>query len=231
MSAAFEGPISPRTGQPYPGFTIEFDYQGKRWTDALAGLESFTRRMDESMDLMVPILKTGLKQYLMAAIRAAEKRHSRAWPGGTGEKRLSLRSGRLLQSLKEGVRVTGDSFAEVRGEIWGIFYARTQEFGAYIVPVRAQYLAIPLPAALDARGVPLKPGPRDWDRTFVITSKKGNLLIVQRLPNGRGIVPLYVLKKEVIIPPRLGIRESLESHKTYFTEVLMKKFLERLFGK
>ena len=47
-------------------------------------------------------------------------------------------------------------------------------------PKNGKYLCIPLPAALDSSGLPLKSSPRDWPNTFCAKSKAGNLLIFQR---------------------------------------------------
>jgi hypothetical protein len=64
-------------------------------------------------------------------------------------------------------------------------------------------------AALDSKGVPLKANPRMWDSTFVATLKAGNLLIFQR--QGPNIIPLYVQKASVYIPPRLGLSDAIRT--------------------
>jgi len=85
----------------------------------------------------------------------------------------------------------------------GTSYMTVQETGATIRPKRAKFLTVPTDYALDSRGIPLKRSAREWGNTFVARSKKGNLIVFQK--RGRGIVPLYVLKKEVRIPARLGL--------------------------
>lgn len=104
--------------------------------------------------------------------------------------------------------------------------AKIQEYGGTVRPVNAAWLAIPLDAAKTAAGV-ARGGPRDFKNTFFATSKNGNLILFQRLgkdkagrqkrrtfqrtPGGAKekseIVPLFAMKKEVTIPPRLGMRE------------------------
>jgi hypothetical protein len=87
-------------------------------------------------------------------------------------------------------------------------------------------LTIPLPAALDARGVPRKRSARDWDNTFVQKSRRGNLLIFQR--RGREIVPLYALKPEVRVRARLGVRDELEAGVAGFVERAAAAMIQQL---
>jgi hypothetical protein len=105
-------------------------------------------------------------------------------------------------------------------------YARIQEFGGTITPKKAKFLAIPLPAALNANGTPIKSSPRDWPNTFCAKSKAGNLLIFQR--RGTQIVPLYVLKSSVYIPPRLGLKKTLDAGIPYFVERAMDQMVRNL---
>ena len=98
-------------------------------------------------------------------------------------------------------------------------YVGIHERGGTIRPRRARYLTIPLPAALDSRGVALRARARDWPDTFIATSRRGNLIIFQR--RGRKeVVPLYVLKKSVRIPPRLGLTRTLMMHRPQLLEDL-----------
>jgi hypothetical protein len=61
---------------------------------------------------------------------------------------------------------------------------------------------------MDSRGVPLRKRARDWQNTFVARSRKGNLIIFQK--RGRkNIRPLYLLKPEVTIRPRLGMEKNI----------------------
>jgi hypothetical protein len=95
-----------------------------------------------------------------------------------------------------------------------------------IRPKRAKYLTIPLPAALNANGTPKKSSARAWENTFVIRSKAGNLLIVQK--NGTQITPLYVLKPEVYIPPRLGLGATARAGATLLADKLTDAILKEL---
>ena len=197
-------------------FDLEFQYNNQRFSNAAKGLEALGENLGGAIDRAGPVLARELRDLLTYIASEAATRHGNAWPGGTGPKTLSTRSGALVRSILDGVWVEGDHLGDIQGGISTVSYGATQEFGATIRPKNGKYLAIPLPAALDARGVPLKLGPRQWDNTFVATSKNGNLIIFQR--RGATIIPLYVLKTEVTIPPRLGLRDSVEIMLPFFVD-------------
>lgn len=185
---------------------------GRRtFRDASQGLFAISNQAISFEDVGV-IWRRNILKFLRAIAMAQGQRHGRGWPGGTGDTTLSRRSGDLMASVRKSVRTSGkftDSGGEIVGRIGSpLIYASTQEFGATITPKVAQYLTVPLPAALDARGIMLLPRARDYPRTFVQRSRKGNLLIFQK--RGKGIVPLFVLKKSVRIPPRMNLGVMIE---------------------
>jgi hypothetical protein len=209
-------------------FTVEFDYNNHRWQNAAAGLKAFAHDLNHAYERCSDVLSAELRGYLASVAVALRKRHSVPWPQGTTDKTLSLRSGALLKSIEESVRVTGATMGDIEGHIGSdLVYARIQEYGGVIVPKHAKYLAIPLPAALDSRGVPLRQGPRFWTNTFVAKSKNGNLLIFQKR-GAKEIVPLYVLKDKVTIPARLGLGATVRSQLSYFQERAMNKMLQSM---
>ncbi len=199
--------------------SLDFSFRNKRYKDAEVGLRTFHRALKQDWDGSGKVLSRELRDFLITVTEALEQRHGAGWPGGTRAKTLSKRSGEMLQSIVASVRVSGSSFDTITGEIGGSRIARVQEFGATITPKRAKYLTIPLPAALDSRGVPLKKSARDWQNTFVARSKAGNLIIFQK--RGAGIMPLYVLKTSVTIPPRLGMQDTLRTGIPYFVDRAM----------
>lgn len=205
---------------------FEFEFRGRRYADAEAGLEAFARLLGQSPKLAATQLKAELRRFLVWVAAEVAERHSGRWPGGTGEGTLSRRSGRAVRAIRQSPRVQGSTLDNVQGTVGGPFYLRTHEFGATIRPKRAKYLTIPLPAALNANGTPKKARAREWDRTFFLTSRAGNLLIVRR--DGRKIVPLYVLKRQVRIPARLGFRRTLEKQVPRFGDYAMARMAERL---
>ena len=157
--------------------------------------------------------RTLLARYLVQFRGIVSRTRLRGLPG------LRRRTGLLTQSQK--AVVTGDSIRALVGTyaIGGglVKYARIHEEGGVVRPVRSRFLAIPLEAAKTAAGVSRAVSPRDFKDTFV---RKG--IIWQRLAPGakapRGassnladraqIVPLFVLKRQVKIEPRLGIADA-----------------------
>jgi hypothetical protein len=205
-------------------FKVEFDFKGKRWENAAQGLQAFAKDLNSSFDRASEVLSGEVRGYLASVAVAIRKRHSQPWPGGTTDKTLSMRSGALVADIEKSVAVTGDRIGNIEGTIGSTLpYARIQEYGGTIYPKHAKFLAIPLTAALDSRGVPLRQGPRFWQNTFVAKSKAGNLLIFQR--RGKDIIPLYVLKDKVTIPARLGLGATIRSQIPYFQERAMNKML------
>lgn len=88
--------------------------------------------------------------------------------------------------------------------------AGVHEFGATIRPKSSQYLTIPLPAAQTPAGVLRQPA-RSYTNAFVFRSKAGNLILARK--SGKGIEPLFVLKREITIPPRLEFQKSWDSER------------------
>ncbi len=199
--------------------TLEFDFRNRRFKDAEKGFRAFARAIKKDWDGSAKVLSDELREFLDGVAQALVERHSGAWPGGTTAQTLSRRTGGMVQSIIESVEVNGQTFDTIRGTIGGNLIARVQEFGATITPKNAKFLTVPLPAALDGNGVPLKKRARDWPNTFVAKSKAGNLIIFQR--RGAEIVPLYVLKTSVTIPPRLGMQTTLDVGLPYFVDKAM----------
>lgn len=198
---------------------LEFDFRNKRYTDAARGLRAFAQELSADWDGSAKVLGVELRSFLDTVAEALAKRHGTPWPNGTTAQTLSKRSGRLIASIQESVKITGTSFGDLQGYIGAASPAAVHEYGATIKPKTAKFLTVPLPAALDSRGLPLKKRARDWDNTFVAKSRKGNLLIFQR--RGTQVVPLYVLKSSVTIPPRLGMGKTLQTGIPYFVDRAM----------
>lgn len=116
----------------------------------------------------------------------------------------------------------------VEGRIGGLFYLRIHETGGTIRPRSARYLTVPLPAARDASGMPIKKSARDWDKTFVMRSKNGNLIVARRV--GRTVVPLYLLVRQIAIAPRLGMRQRLLGGAVAFAERATKSMAREMRG-
>lgn len=204
--------------------TLEFEFRNQRFKDAAKGLQAFGLAVKTEFDRLPPVMKNGLRQFLDSVALALSRRHGNPWPGGTTASSLSRRSGALVDSIKNSVQVYGTTLADISGTIGSnVAYARIQETGGVIRPVRSKYLTVPLPAALNSDGTPKYRSARDWKNTFFLRSKAGNLLIVQRV--GADLVPLYVLKTEVTIPPRMKMLETLKTGLPYFVEQTMERML------
>lgn len=133
-------------------------------------------------------------------------------PGGNG---VASRTGALRQSIRTRVEGSGlrSSMVSTVGDARTGDYVGVQEDGATIVG--SPWLAIPAPANLTPAGVPRYPSPRalkgDKDNpTFIRKLKSGNLGIFRRTA-GNAIELLWLLKRQVVIPPRLGFLRTFES--------------------
>lgn len=104
----------------------------------------------------------------------------------------------------------------------GVKYARLQEYGGTIRPKRAKNLTIPLDDALTGSGAPRYTSARDLlsrypEDVFFFTSKKGNTFLASYgKPGGKrrkeeDVQLLYILKKQVEVPARLGFRDTWTS--------------------
>lgn len=146
-------------------------------------------------------------------------------------------------------RVIGNSLDDLTGQMFSTagVVANVHEFGTKgaggildpIRPTRAQFLTIPLPAALTGSGRP-KRGLEtvgDWienEGAFFFDSGTNLLLVIDEGDAG-DIIPLFVLKKEVNIPPRLKMRMTFESMLPAFAdsldEAIGAALLDASFGK
>lgn len=192
------------------------DFRNKRFNDASAGLAALAKELSADWDGSAKVLSVELRSFLESVAEALVKRHGGAWPGGTGEKSLSRRSGKLIASIEKSVQVTGTQFDDIRGYIGAAFPGGVHEYGATIRPKTAKFLTVPLPAALNPNGTPKKKSAREWQNTFVARTKNGNLVIFQK--SGTSITPLYVLKTFVKIKPRLGMGATLNAGLPYFVD-------------
>jgi len=205
---------------------LSIEWRSRRFADAATGLRAFAEHMNKNFGDVPGAISVELRGFLEDVSEALSDRHSKPWPGGTGPKTLSKRSGFMLEAIRESITVDGATIPSIEGRIAIPGKRKIHENGGVLRPKKSKYLTIPLPAALDSRGIPLKPKARDWKNTFVIRSKAGNLLIVRR--KGAGIEPLYLLKTEVYIPPRLGMRETIEAGSTMLADRLSDAILKQL---
>lgn len=215
--------------------TIALQVGGREFDSIQAGFQQVATAIERGLDRSAQPVSRELRKTLGLIYKKMREKHGLPWrPGGSLPDRLYRRSGDGLEGMRRSIKVTGaGSLRRLQGSITAPFPIAVHEEGAVVRPRTAQYLTIPLEAALDARGVPRKRRARDWDDTFVQRSKRGNLLIFQR--RGAGIVPLYLLKTEVRLRPRLGfIKTGREMVDNYFErraiDAIEKSILRQLGG-
>lgn len=215
-----------------PEIEIELEWRSKRYRDVERGLRVVAKDIERDFEQITPLVKKILRDYMAGVVRSVAQRADGPYPTGTSPAgqfpgSLSKRSGKLLSSLNESrIEVQGSDDIEVSYTLTGI--ASVHERGATIRPKRAKYLTVPLPPALNSNGTPKKKSARDWQNTFVLKSRKGNLLIVQKAGGGQ-ITPLYVLRKQVTIPQRLGFGDAFQAGRDFLADKIADDVIREFF--
>ncbi len=188
---------------------LSFGYKGRYYDNISEGIDAFVADLKRTWEAQPQQVAPVLREYLsqVASVLVARNSGSATTPTS-----LAKRSGASVASIMKSVKVKGTTWNNLEGSIGGKETLVIHEYGGTI-RAKGKMLTIPLPAALGPRGIP-PPFTRQWKNTFVARSRKGNLIIFQR--RGAGIVPLYVLKDEVKIPARLGMRAELRKQIPYF---------------
>ena len=202
-------------------FTIEFDFRGQRFSDAEAGLRAFYATLNADWEARPRRCRARWKAFLDQVVEAIAQRNSGGWPGGTTATSLSKRSGALVNAILGSVTVNGTTFEDI---------ARLDRRARHSVRAhpgdrrhhQRQERQVPLhPAAGGAR----RQRPADQVEParlaeHVLRQVQGRQpLIFQK--RGTTIMPLYVLKTSVTIPPRLNMRTTLEAGMPYFVDRAM----------
>ncbi len=196
-------------------YEVNVEFGGKAFDNATLAFANLTNSLDQVFDGASVPLSRELRATLQLVANKMRQLHGTPYSGGPSGPNLRRRSGNMLRDIQKSIQVEGaSSVASLVGRISG---PRIHEEGGTIRAKSAKYLTIPLPAALDGRGVPLQRRARDWQNTFVARSKRGNLLIFRKLGR-REITPLYVLKPSVTIPARLGMQRVIQKDALPFFE-------------
>lgn len=204
---------------------------GKRFDNIASGMRAVADGIEHGVDTGMASAPSMLMKELRALAQKIKQEHSQAWNGSVfnSGNRLQSRTGKGMQSIMDSVRLldggTGGKIvaAQITTGKMGI-----HETGGTIRASGSGYLTIPLPAAMDGRGVPLRQRARDWDNTFVRRSKKGNLLIFRSLPGANDLTPLYILKREVYIKPRLYMEPKFYTQMGYFDNKLWERISDTI---
>lgn len=211
--------------------SIEFQFRNKRFRDAQKGLEAFASELGKDVQRLGPILTKALQRYLDEVRRALIRRHSKPFSNptnvpATGSSDLLQRRGGI-KGITTLVKSSKD-LNLIAGTLIVPFPISVHEEGTTIRARSAKFLTIPLSAALSSRGIPLRPKARDWQNTFVQRSRRGNLLIFQR--RGTQIVPLYLLKRSVTLPPRLKAEETLRAGEDFFVDTVIDEMSKAILS-
>lgn len=184
------------------------------WGVQVQGLTELKQRIQRLAQRAPVIFAQVVERRFGEAVQYARTRYL---SGGTTADRLAVRTSRLYRAFTHRVQRTERGVTAQIGYLNAspevLAYAHVHEgwpegrSQTVIRPRNAQYLTIPLHAANIGSGA-RAPRARDFPNTFVARSQRGNLLIFQR--QGQTIVPLFVLKTEVIIPARPALRPTLE---------------------
>lgn len=127
-----------------------------------------------------------------------------------GGKPLRSRSNALRNSFGYTIEGKGDN---VIGRVGSrLPYSAVHETGKTIKSKPGRSLVVPQKAALTGTGQLRKP-PKQWDNTFVA---KGT--IFQR--KGKKIIPLFLLRKQVVIPARPYIGPAIEETRNRIIDII-----------
>lgn len=160
-------------------------------------VEALLHVAEHAPELLFEELHLGFTKFGRSFVGSFKRERLRASSSGDG---VQTRSGSLSRSFSS--FVTGQRLDTLAVQIGSDSpYARKQEEGGEIRPVRAQFLTIPLEAAKTPAGVARGPA-RSFPNTFITTcSLSGALMIWQE---GEPDVPLFLLVRRVVLKGRLG---------------------------
>lgn len=106
-----------------------------------------------------------------------------------------------------------------------VIYARIQELGGVVKARNVKYLTIPLGAAKTPSNI-TRGGARTFADTFVMRSRAGRLLIMQR--RGRGLRPLFLLAPRVEIRGTHYLGRALEGNRPQIRELFGREVTAEL---
>ena len=208
--------------------------------------DAFARRLEEKRKEVEAAGKRGLKIIGEDWVKRQKKVFGTFTNSGTPQARIQSRRGKLRSSARAAVFGSQLKNMGVRLKIGSKLapYAGAQEWGSNPKAKANGWMRIPLPMALTPSGK-IKSKARTsitgttkkgrpiytsgFGRMVAIRTNNGNLVIVAKKKGrkkGSQVYatkePLYVLKKEVKVPPRLNARKTLGG--------VLKKRMPRLRG-
>ncbi len=210
-------------------FKLSARIAGRHYEDAARGMGDLGKHFDDLGKKLPRLIEGEIRNILLLVQAELAARHGSPWSPGqrnpTGDRtgRLSVRSGALQRHLAKPavVKIKGQEI--IVGQIVLPGKVGIHEDGGKIQARSKKFLAIPLPAALTSRGQRKLRDTRAHGNTFVIKSKRGNLLVVMK--KGDQLIPLYLLKKSVTIPARLGVQATMNSRIAGFTDSTINRII------
>jgi len=205
----------------------------------ITGLKELQARIARTIQQAPRLTAQVLTKRLTEAVTHAKTTYL---TGGTTSSRLAVRTGLLRASFGMQVQQAGANVSARIGYILPqvsrgggdpLVYARIHEgwpdsrSRTVIRPRNGQYLALPLPGAKTPAGV-TRGRPRDFPNTFIQRSRQGNLIIFQQ--TGSGITPLFLLKREVVIPARPALRPTMQRYVPLIVKDLGSAITSQLGG-
>lgn len=182
-------------------------------TKGAAGSGSAGRPLSAS--LVIPGLQGGPEQSRIVqtivrvwALSTLNQKVQESLGGG----RLKRRTGNLAARTFVTVESLGNRGSRVSIETNDIPYGSIHEFGGTVKAKKKQFLSIPLPAVLTPAGVKKAPLPA-FEPTFLRKPKspgsKADWVVFLRNRDGSA-TPIFLLQREVTIPPRKWASGALE---------------------
>lgn len=169
----------------------------------------FTARLERLAAGAYPAVRATVMRAGLAAERDA-KRNATTAP--------RVRTGRLRSSIASSVEAAGESLSLVLraggvGTDKDVKYARLQELGGTVRPIKGKYLAIPVGPAKTAAGVSRYASPRDVPGLVFVQSLKGQPLLVQLTGKGgkAKVTVWYVLRRSVTVRARPYLKPAIDA--------------------
>lgn len=169
----------------------------------------FSARLERLAAGAYPAVRATVMRAGLAAERDA-KRNATTAP--------RVRTGRLRSSIASSVEAAGESLYLVLraggvGTDKDVKYARLQELGGTVRPIKGKYLAIPVGPAKTAAGVSRYASPRDVPGLVFVQSLKGQPLLVQLTGKGgkAKVTVWYVLRRSVTVRARPYLKPAIDA--------------------
>jgi hypothetical protein len=168
-------------------------------------IDQFIRKLGQQQKNVQRVLLTALNRTTVILKRQVIKTHF-SNVNSPGPRAVRKQSGKLQRSIRISQAVPenrGVTANMTIGTVYAKVHVARNKRGKTRITARRGKLAIPTRFARNASGVPIAP-PRDprWKPTHIVN----NIIFGQA---GGKSVPLFVLKKSVVVPQRISIAQDI----------------------